>query len=334
MSDDVRLHGIGLDAAQVRDLASTRHYDAALIDADLSFILIGVDRLRGGAHEALPSLDPTLVIGHLAWRFDGVSFLAASSVEVEHPYNLARRAASLDHLASGRSGIVLADTDRYLARDPSTLPGFPAHPTTEAADDVSVTADAVIAIQRIWQTWPQDAVVADIDAGRFVAIETLRRADHHGYFAIDGPGTLPRTRQIAPIIGWYATTERELAEARGSVDLIIAPPDLLRRSPGSGAARAVEFVEAVIDLTPDAPCDPLRDASAAAFEVFPGAELGDIAAYLATRRPRRGGSAPAPRQTLRERLGIGPPAELLHEAPLAFPTSDADTPAAAARASR
>lgn len=108
----------------------------------------------------------------IASRLPGVPVLVAE--DAAHPYNLARRAASLHRLHGGRIGLLLG-----------------AGPDTQAAAD---------AIRELWASWPESSLRLDKAAGVFAEIAGIRRVNTEGLFRIDGPLTVPLDAADPPLL--------------------------------------------------------------------------------------------------------------------------------------
>jgi alkanesulfonate monooxygenase SsuD/methylene tetrahydromethanopterin reductase-like flavin-dependent oxidoreductase (luciferase family) len=155
-------------------------------------------------------VDSTIAIAALAARAPRTGWLAAAAVHRDHPYNLACRIASADHLSGGRSGLVLGLSDGYApaGREGHEVWGG-AGLTLDVPIGVSTTLDAATAIRQLWQSWPYSSIIADRDSRFYARGDQIRHIDHRGVFSIDGPLTVPTTPQGAPVLAWRARTATE-----------------------------------------------------------------------------------------------------------------------------
>ena len=131
----------------------------------VAFTVLGIDRVDGSA-PAPVTLDSSAAGAVVAARTTGARFLVAATPQRDHPYNLARRVASLGHLSRGRSGVLLGVRDAYAAPGPEGAgawggarlgPGAPLTPAT--------ALDAARAVRALEQSWPYDSIVGDRDTG-------------------------------------------------------------------------------------------------------------------------------------------------------------------------
>jgi alkanesulfonate monooxygenase SsuD/methylene tetrahydromethanopterin reductase-like flavin-dependent oxidoreductase (luciferase family) len=169
------------------------HLAAALADrtltdlldgAGFAFAVAGIDRIDGSSPPGR-TVESSIAATVLAVRAPRLGWLAAAAVHRDHPYNLARRIASADHLAGGRSGLVLGVADGYApdGRDgdgawggAGLTPGVPLGAQT--------ARDAAAAIRDLWQSWPYASIVADHATGIYARGEQIVHIDHRGVFAI------------------------------------------------------------------------------------------------------------------------------------------------------
>ncbi len=118
------------------------------------------------------------------------------TVSYSEPFNVARQFASLDHLSGGRAGwnIVtswLGDTAANFSKTE-----HPPH-----AVRYRIAGEYLDVVQGLWDSWEEDAHVADKESGQFVDPERLHRLDHKGeFFQVRGPLNIKRTPQGQPVI--------------------------------------------------------------------------------------------------------------------------------------
>jgi alkanesulfonate monooxygenase SsuD/methylene tetrahydromethanopterin reductase-like flavin-dependent oxidoreductase (luciferase family) len=117
-------------------------------------------------------------------------------LDVAEPFHVARVMASLDHLSGGRVGWVagLAGRDRLLADYAHmTLLGAP-EAAQRAAEFISV-------VQELFDSWDDQAYIADQTSGIFVDPDRVRPIMHSGtYFTVRGPLNVPRPIQGHPVV--------------------------------------------------------------------------------------------------------------------------------------
>ncbi|MBB2914567.1 alkanesulfonate monooxygenase SsuD/methylene tetrahydromethanopterin reductase-like flavin-dependent oxidoreductase (luciferase family) [Streptosporangium becharense] len=224
--DRPKLLGLGLSGDHLVALTGDPELTSRLNDAGAAFVAAGVERIDGSVPGDGVTLEPTVATTFLAPRAPDVAFLAAAAPHRDHPYNLARRIASGDHLSRGRSGLILGVRDGYAAAGPKGPEGWAGAGLTEGVPlGVETTRDAAIAVQKLWQSWPYESIVADRETRIFARAEQIVHIDHRGVFDVAGPLTVPTTPQGSPIIAWYADSVDAVAAAADVVDVVVFQPE-------------------------------------------------------------------------------------------------------------
>ncbi|MCX4092070.1 LLM class flavin-dependent oxidoreductase [Nocardia sp. alder85J] len=166
-----------------------------LLDAaGVGYVVLGGDRAGAVAR----SLDPSLIGVVFARRTRGLGIVTAGAAQRDHPYNLARRVASLDHLSGGRAGWLALRADQGIALGAT---GQGSWAPASAPVGAELAAEAVAAARALWRTWPIESLTTADAAGRPADAE-VRYADHTGVFATTGPLNVPTTPQGEPVVWW------------------------------------------------------------------------------------------------------------------------------------
>lgn len=332
------LTGLGLDGSQLQQLLSSAAARQTLAGLPLAFTVLGLDRLTplGAAGDADPAgreaasaqavhapglhLDPSIAATYLAAAGPDVPLVLPYAPQRDHPYNLARRAQSADLLAHGTTGVLIGAADR-------AAPAGWVWGTT--ASQAEASADAAILLAALGQSWPADTVVADRARDVFVESDRIRRVDHSGVFDSAGPLCAPTSAQTSPVLFWYAAGPEEALLAPDVVDVLVLA-GATEAGVGQIAARTGPAQRLLIQLDPAQASrgKALREAGADGILIAaPGAPLEDLLAELPG-LISSAGSADAPstrtaatrpaRATLRQRLGLPQPPDLLSDAAPAF----------------
>lgn len=271
-----------------------------------AFTVLGIDRVDG-SDPASSTLDSSAVGASLAGRTTGARFLIAASPQRDHPYNLARRVASLGHLSGGRSGVLFGVADAYAAPGPETAGAWGGAALGGGAPLTPATAlDAARAVRALEQSWPYDSIVGDRETGILVRSDRIVHIDHDGAYSIAGPLNAPEPATGASLIAWYAAPADDVVADSSPVDLVIGP---------GGSARLVP-----VGLNSPDPLG-LRSPGAAADGVLlrPGAEQSLDQALTEAAQLLADGFAPvAPGVPLRAALGLAAPRHPTNGRP-AFP---------------
>jgi len=166
--------------------------------ADFNYIF---DRYQNSPDMALryaaqtPMHDPVPLLSWMAAATERIGLATTFSVSQHHPFYVARLFATLDHLTRGRVGwnIVTFANRHEAIRD------FP-----EPADhDLRYEwADEFVDVcYRLWQSWDDDALVMDREAGIFADPAKIHRLDHDGrFFRSRGPLHVTPSPQRRPVI--------------------------------------------------------------------------------------------------------------------------------------
>ncbi|MFC8527448.1 hypothetical protein [Nocardia sp. NPDC057227] len=183
--------------------------------AGVGYVLLGADRAAGTG----PALSPALTGTVFARRTTGLGLVAAASPQRDHPYNLARRIASLDHIARGRAGWLALRADAAIALG---APDRGSWAPARGPRGAELLADAVTAVRALWRTWPLESLTLERPARVRPPEAELRYADHTGAYASTGPLNVPTTPQGEPVVFW------EHADGDGAhaatADLVLAGP--------------------------------------------------------------------------------------------------------------
>lgn len=167
--------------------------------------------------------DTLPVLASLAAVTEHLGLVGTFNATFNEPYELARQLSSLDHLSGGRAGWnVVTSLDAFTGQN-FRRGGF-LH-----RDDRYARADEFLAAaHRLWDTWAEDAIVADKESGRFLRApagggEVGAFAFSGGQFDISGHFTTPRSPQGRPVIlqAGVSPSGRDFAVRRS--DAIFSP---------------------------------------------------------------------------------------------------------------
>ncbi|MFE6702608.1 LLM class flavin-dependent oxidoreductase [Streptomyces sp. NPDC057718] len=148
-------------------------------------------------------LEPTVLLTALAGATEHIGLIATASTSYNEPYNLARRFASLDHVSGGRAGWNIVTTAGADAARNFGLDDTPLHRERyrRAAEFVEVST-------KLWDSWADDAVVADKEQGVHALADRVRAIDHRGeFFRVDGPLNVQRPPQGYPLLVQAGSSE-------------------------------------------------------------------------------------------------------------------------------
>ena len=140
-------------------------------------------------------IEPFTWLSAIAVATERIGLIGTASTTYLEPYNAARLFASLDHLSGGRAGWNIVTTGAERAAQNFGLDEHPPH-----AERYDRADDFVQVVGKLWDSWEDDAVVADAGTGfsptRHGSTRLTMRA---GYFRVAGALNTPRTPQGRPV---------------------------------------------------------------------------------------------------------------------------------------
>ena len=193
------------DVEHYRNLAriAERGTFDSIFFADSPALFNEVGRRPSGA------LEPTVLLSAIAAATERIGLIATASTTYNDPYNLARRFASVDHVSGGRAGWNVVTTATLEAARNFGLDELPSH-----RDRYQRAAEFIEVSHKLWDSWQDDATLADKERGVWGDGERVHRINHVGqYFRVRGPLNLPRSPQAYPLLVQAGSSEdgKELA---------------------------------------------------------------------------------------------------------------------------
>ncbi|GAA1850038.1 LLM class flavin-dependent oxidoreductase [Pseudonocardia ailaonensis] len=193
----------------------------------------------------------------VAGRFDpltAAAFLSATTsalglVPVVHPahaepFHVSNQLSSLDHGSRGRAG--------WLVGTEATPARAAAHGVRHQTDPQLLAAEAedvVDATRRLWDSWQDDAIVADESTCRFLDADRVHHIDFRGRtFGIRGPALMPRPPQgQVPVLAPPGVLPDRLVD----VEIVAAPTEEGLRAAAARARAPKVLAEVEVALGPD-----------------------------------------------------------------------------------
>ncbi|MFE0453283.1 LLM class flavin-dependent oxidoreductase [Streptomyces sp. NPDC058914] len=169
-----------------------------------SLFLADSPQLWGGvAQRPAGALEPLTLLTALATATEHIGLIATASTSYNSPYNLARRFASLDIVSGGRAGWNVVTTAGAEAARNFGLEAEPAH-----AERYARAAEFLDVSLKLWDSWEDDAIVADKAAGVWADDARIHPPRHRGrYFSVEGALNVPRTAQGHPLLVQAGSSE-------------------------------------------------------------------------------------------------------------------------------
>lgn len=206
-----------LDALQALARTAERGKLDSLFIADIPALFMGV------AQRPNSQLEPTLLLTALALATERIGLIGTASTTYEEPYNLARRFATLDHLSGGRAGWNIVTTAGREAARNYNRPDQPAH-----AERYARAHEFVEVTLKLWDSWQDDAIVADKAQGVWGDEKKVHPAAHSGArFQVQGALNIARSPQGRPLLVQAGSSETGVAfAARHAEAVFTAHPAL------------------------------------------------------------------------------------------------------------
>ncbi|GAA3090074.1 LLM class flavin-dependent oxidoreductase [Nonomuraea salmonea] len=188
-------------------LTDVRHYQELARTAergtlDSVFLADGLALAGKVRHNALGGLEPLTLLTALATVTERIGLIATVSTTYNEPFHVARKFASLDHISGGRAGWNIV-TSAGEAEAANFGVERPAHATRYAR-----ATEFLDVVTKLWDSWEDDAIVADRAAGEYADLAKIHPIDHTGeYFSVAGPLNTSRTPQGRPLLVQAGSSE-------------------------------------------------------------------------------------------------------------------------------
>ncbi|ACL57638.1 LLM class flavin-dependent oxidoreductase [Methylobacterium nodulans] len=180
-----------LDISYYQELA--RRAEAAKFDA--IFFADGPSLPENVRYSSRVRFEPVTWLTAIAAVTSRIGLIGTASTTYNEPYNLARLFASLDHISNGRAGWNIVTTSDAGAAQNFGLPEHPPH-----GDRYDKAREFLDVVTKLWDSWEDDALVADPASGVFADGDKVHRIDHVGkHYRVRGPLNVSRSPQGRPV---------------------------------------------------------------------------------------------------------------------------------------
>ncbi|MGD9881842.1 MAG: LLM class flavin-dependent oxidoreductase [Reyranella sp.] len=179
------------------NLALMKHIAASAERGKFDMFFLGDGFATGyGEHPStIGKFEPLTLLSALAMGTSRLGLAATASTTYAEPYHVARGFASLDHLSAGRAAWNVVTT-AYAKSAAVFGRQHPPH-----AERYAMAEEFVEACRILWDSWDDDAFIADKASGRFVRPGSLHVPHFKGkYFGVDGGLNVPRPPQGHPVL--------------------------------------------------------------------------------------------------------------------------------------
>ncbi|BAP45716.1 LLM class flavin-dependent oxidoreductase [Pseudomonas sp. 21LCFQ02] len=192
--------GNALDIRWYQQLAQKA--EAARLDMLFVADKLALDDIHGGSFDAAVSWrpngspEPLALLSALSVLTSHIGLGATISTSYHQPYHAARQFATLDHFSGGRAAWnAVTSVNDGEARNF----GFDQH--LGHAERYAKAAEFLDVVRGLWDSWQDEAIVADKASGRYADASKLHYLNHDGeHFKVRGPLNLPRPPQGHPVL--------------------------------------------------------------------------------------------------------------------------------------
>lgn len=219
-------------------LTTLRHWRDVIVEQDR----LGVDAVTiedsftAGPVDGSGELDTRTVVGRLDALLVAAAVAPATrqvglvpTVSVTHtePFHVATALQTLDHVSLGRAGwrLQVSGTAREAALfGRRTLPdGFP--DPTVVGELFAEAREVAEVVDRLWDSWDDDAIIRDVTTGRFIDRDRIHGAEFVGeHVSVHGASIVPRSPQGRPPVFTLAHRADAAALAVDVADVVLVTP--------------------------------------------------------------------------------------------------------------
>ena len=148
-------------------------------------------------------LEPLTLLAAIAAVTSRVGLIATASTTFNEPFHLARKFASLDHISGGRAGWNIVTSGSVNEANNFNLDEHVDHAIRyqRAAEFLEVATG-------LWDSWQDDAVLLDKEAGIYADPDRVHEIRHAGrFFQVRGPLNVQRSPQGWPLLVQAGSSE-------------------------------------------------------------------------------------------------------------------------------
>ena len=170
---------------------------------DSLFLADGLAVSKNIRHGAFVGLEPFTLLSALAAVTERIGLIGTVSTTYNEPFHVARKFASLDHISKGRAGWNIVTSGSELEAENFSKDTHLAHNKRyeRAREFLQVTTG-------LWDSWEDEAIVIDREAGAFADDAKVREINHAGAaFKVRGPLNIPRPPQGYPVLVQAGSSE-------------------------------------------------------------------------------------------------------------------------------
>ncbi|GAA4188442.1 LLM class flavin-dependent oxidoreductase [Gryllotalpicola kribbensis] len=171
--------------------------------------------LEATAPHLLARVDPLSAVAFLAASTRRIGLVTSINTTYSEAYSIARQAASIDLLSGGRLGLNL-----HVGANEPAAANYGKDAEWDRLNAYDRATEFIDALRRLWDSWDDDAFIADAATGRLIDPSRVHPADFDGAFIqTAGPLNALRPVQGAVPLAHTGTSPRahELVATRGNI---------------------------------------------------------------------------------------------------------------------
>lgn len=170
---------------------------------DSLFLADGLAVSKNIKHGAFIGLEPFTLLSALAAVTERIGLIGTVSTTYNEPFHVARKFASLDHISKGRAGwnIVTSGSDFEAGN-------FGKDEHLQHGKRYERAREFLEVATKLWDSWEDEAIVIDRDAGLFADDGKVHAIHHEGdAFKVRGPLNVARPPQGYPVLVQAGSSE-------------------------------------------------------------------------------------------------------------------------------
>lgn len=230
---------------EMAKLAERGKFDM-LFSADSSTAYTGAEAALELVHY-VAWMEPYSLLTALSQHTTNIGLVCTASTSFDHPFNVARRFATLDLISGGRAG-----WNVVTSGNPKEAENFSKFPHPPKVERYRRAKEFVRVVKGLWDSWDDDAFVRDKSSGVFFDREKMHELNHHGeFYDVRGPLNVARSPQGRPVVVEAGLSEDGRQLAAETAEVIFCAHDTIESAQAFYAdmkARVVAFGRDVEDV--------------------------------------------------------------------------------------
>lgn len=179
-------------------------------------------------------LDAVLIASYVGPLTQRIGLVPTVTTTHTEPFHVATGIQTLDFASRGRAGVRLvagassAERANFGRRGdgPDALPASGrVEDSPELVSAFREAAEFAEVLDRLWDSWQDDAIVRDVAAGLFLDPDRVHPAEFRGqYFSVEGASIVPRSPQGRPLVTVLAHQSIPYRLAAEHADVVFVTP--------------------------------------------------------------------------------------------------------------